>query len=838
MSRPIRTVLLISLIGLCLVGGMTTTKATTALIVNSTTDVVDANPGNGVCETVPGNNVCTLRAAIQEANALPGADTIYLPSGTYTLNIPGDYENASVSGDLDLTHDLTITGADASSTIIDGGALDRIFDVISAASATISDVTIQNGMAGEGGGAIRVRVTGKLLLKQAIIQNNIAPYGGGIENSGGITTVVDSTIQGNRATYSVSGDGGGINNVLDRSLGFITEPSLTLANVIVSDNIAAGSGGGVATMLGTVHISNSLVRDNTATVNGGGIGVVHAGVYGRGARVYVTNTTVSGNVVTIHFGGGLFNTDTLILTNVTVSENVASVGGGIFGIAWLKNTLLANNHGTTGDGPNCNGSIISQGHNLIQNSLHCFLEGDLTGNLLDVDAQLGPLHDNGGSTLTYALLPGSPAIDAGSPAGCTDSAGELILQDQRGITRPQDGNNDGTARCDIGAYELASASDISTPTSTSAATPSPSPTQSPTATATPAPTSCLAYGVADVGSAASQFFTLDARTITIRNLGPRQENADIEAVALHPATNELFTTTGSDGSQDGYLFHFDYGSNTLTAIGATGYSKVNALAFRPSDDSLWGWVADQGLIQINPSTGASRLIHRASGDSSAMAWSADGTQLYVASGTQLWAYNPLSDALTTLGANFPSTSIVLSMRSDGRLLGGVEHDHILALFLYDLARRQVVARTTIPVPYDDLEAITWPGVCADALMSDVPALALSSVDRGAPESYFPLHATGFTPRAAVTLTVNSARIGTATADAGGKLLFTLHFNTQAAPGVYAINAREQPAAGTAVGATWGAETQVIVDIAAAQLPRSSDVLVVDGTLAVYLPLVR
>jgi streptogramin lyase len=370
---------------------------------------------------------------------------------------------------------------------------------------------------------------------------------------------------------------------------------------------------------------------------------------------------------------------------------------------------------------------------------------------------------------------------------------------------------------------------------TSAPTASP---PSPTAPPTPLPSSCLAYGVADLGSATSQFFTLDPRTTAIRDLGSPQEDADIEAVALVSTTNELFAATGSNGSQDGYLFHFDRASDTLTAIGATSFSKVNALAFRPSDGSLWGWVADQGLIKINPDMGASTLVHPAHGDSSAIAWSADGAQLYITNSTKLWVYDPVLDVLTTLGDNFPTTSIVLSVGANGQLLGGVEHDQTLILFLYNVARRQVVARTTIPVPYDDLEAIAWPGACADVMVSDVPALGLSSVDRGAPESFFPLHATGFSPGAGVTLTVNGARIGTATADAGGELLLTLHFNTQAAPGVYAINASEQPATSAANRATWGAETQVTVDPAAPQLPRSGDALVVDGTLAVYLPLIR
>ena len=111
MSRSIHAILLISLLGVCLAGGITTTGATTALIVNSTTDMVDANPGNGVCETAPGNNVCTLRAAIQESNALAGADSITLPAGTYILGIAGDGEDASATGDLDIIGDLTINGA-------------------------------------------------------------------------------------------------------------------------------------------------------------------------------------------------------------------------------------------------------------------------------------------------------------------------------------------------------------------------------------------------------------------------------------------------------------------------------------------------------------------------------------------------------------------------------------------------------------------------------------------------------------------------------------------------------------------------------------------------------
>ena len=138
-------------VALALLGALAQPSGAATFTVNSTADFVDANPGNGVCETAPGNGVCTLRAAIQEANALAGADTIILPAGTYTLGIPGPDEDAAATGDLDITGDLAITGAGAATTIVDGGGLDRVFE-IHGATVQISGVTIRNGFATSGTG--------------------------------------------------------------------------------------------------------------------------------------------------------------------------------------------------------------------------------------------------------------------------------------------------------------------------------------------------------------------------------------------------------------------------------------------------------------------------------------------------------------------------------------------------------------------------------------------------------------------------------------------------------------------------------------------------------------
>jgi uncharacterized repeat protein (TIGR01451 family) len=141
------------------------------------------------------------------------------------------------------------------------------------------------------------------------------------------------------------------------------------------------------------------------------------------------------------------------LNNVTVTDNTASgEGGGLYvglgNTVHVANSILAGNESSSSPAlsPDCSGTLISQGYNLIQDSTGCFIGGDTTGNLTGKDALLDPLNDNGGPTLTHALLPGSPAIDAGNPAGCTDHLGGLLLVDQRGMPR--------SGRCDIGAYEL------------------------------------------------------------------------------------------------------------------------------------------------------------------------------------------------------------------------------------------------------------------------------------------------------------------------------------------------------------------------------------------------
>ena len=205
--------------------------AAAAFTVADTVDRVDTNPGDGVCATSAGP--CGLRAAIQEANALAGPDTITLPAGTFSITIASlpDTLIDPANGDFDITGPLTITGAGPGLTIIDGGtppgglapevrALDRLFDVHpTAVSTTISGLTLQEGYAEGDGGAVRFGEydplllppnSGKLRLENVdIVDSYASGYGGGVQVVGRARLeLVDSTLSGNGA----SAGGAAVNN--------------------------------------------------------------------------------------------------------------------------------------------------------------------------------------------------------------------------------------------------------------------------------------------------------------------------------------------------------------------------------------------------------------------------------------------------------------------------------------------------------------------------------------------------------------------------------------------------------------------------------------------------
>ena len=366
--------------------------------VDSTDSTADVNLGDSVCEDGAGN--CTLRAAVQEASALGGQNTINLPAGTYDLTYI-----------ITIKSDLAIVGAGAAGTIVVGdGNSFTVFDILSGTVA-ISDLTAQDGDQG-------------------------------ISNDGTVT-LTNVTVDGGNPP---NGQRGGINN----------RGTLTLINSTVRDNFSYSFGAGIFNGMGaTLTLINSTVSGNSTGLesDGGGIYNDYTG------NVTLINSTVSGNEAD-NKGGGIYNSDgTLTLINSTVSNNEARSYGGIANEVYFEdagvfmiNTIVAQNTAT--EGPDCGfyGPLTSQDYNLIGNGRDCdFIaaSGDLVGtDESPIDPLLGPLQDNGGPTETHALLEGSPAIDAIPVADCNDTFDVPITADQRGVTKPQ-----GPA-CDMGAFEL------------------------------------------------------------------------------------------------------------------------------------------------------------------------------------------------------------------------------------------------------------------------------------------------------------------------------------------------------------------------------------------------
>jgi CSLREA domain-containing protein len=353
--------------------------------VTKTADTLD-----GACDLD-----CSLREAIVAANATPGADTILLGPGTYTLTRAGADEEAAATGDLDVTDDLAVVGAGASSTVIDGGGIDRIFDIAADHHVDLLGMTLRNGRA-VGGGAIR---------------------------NFGHLTIAKSTLTGNATT----------------AFGF--------GGAILSDGQAS------------LVVTDSAIANNTADGGGGGLAL-------GAAESTLRNVTISGNRSVTDFGGGLyvFSDGKATLSNATITGNRAARGGGgvlVENSAFVSvdqptfsNTIVAGNVAPAN--PDCAGDAVSAGFNLVGVGDGCIAfrpaANDVVGTgTTPLDPKLGPLGANGGPTPTQALLPGSPAIDAGSTAA-PGAAGACEPVDQRGQARPADGTGHGP-RCDIGAFE-------------------------------------------------------------------------------------------------------------------------------------------------------------------------------------------------------------------------------------------------------------------------------------------------------------------------------------------------------------------------------------------------
>jgi CSLREA domain-containing protein len=439
------TLIHVSICVLLLAGPVTAATFT----VNSTVDLPDVAAGDGVCNTgnstAMGQAECTLRAAIQESNASPAfpSEQISVPPGFYTLT----------AGPLDITSSLFLIGSGAESTIVDGNGVSRIFFISNPGTnpiVNISNVTIRNGQGNiDFGTGIRIRPGSTLNLVGSIVRDNRSAVGGvGITNEGSLT-IIRSTVRDNQVT----GGGGGV----------------------------TGTGGGILNSSGAnMRILESTIHSNRG-IRGGGIS--------NSGHLDITNTTISGNVASA--GGGIRNSISGIvnISFSTITDNEAGfesgepeenrVGGGILNFEKVNigNSIVTGNR----DGrllsdpllsPDCFseapfGFTSFRGNFVGVINTNCDFRDTIFGApptfdtvgtaASPVDAQLTSLGNNGGPTRTHGLLSVSPVIDQGT--GITSATFfDCPQTDQRGFPRPVDGDSDGNAYCDAGAFEFGSVS--------------------------------------------------------------------------------------------------------------------------------------------------------------------------------------------------------------------------------------------------------------------------------------------------------------------------------------------------------------------------------------------
>jgi|GEM_PF-1967187 len=400
--------------------------------INVTT-TIDENNGTGDL---------SLREAIIQANTSPEENLVIerivlSPGQTYKLTLAGLEEDNSATGDLDILSSgrVEISVSGNGKATIDGGSIDRIFDVKEGGFLDLKNIVVTGGASIYGAGIATSPDSNLYITDSAIIDNITsglssgisAGYGIGIYSRGNVT-IENSSISGNEGT----GDGGGI--------GIGEGSNVVITKSLISNNEITGDGGGIFNQ-GGLNITNSTISSNVANgrVRGGGGygGGINNDGYINLNSATITNNESSGYIDARNSGGGIYNSIALgnVPNKVELSNSIIAANKNRDGIADdIVNDL----------------NITSQGYNLIGNATGLESIFNVTGDQIGsetfpLDPELGPLVDNGGATQTHTLLAGSPAIDKGS----TDAP----TQDQRGMDR--------VGQPDIGAYEYQAKTDIS-----------------------------------------------------------------------------------------------------------------------------------------------------------------------------------------------------------------------------------------------------------------------------------------------------------------------------------------------------------------------------------------
>jgi len=381
-------------------------------------------------------------------------DTLAIAAASDTINFDASLAGTTIhlASTITLSQDVTIDGSALTVPVTisgdsnsDGVGDVQILNINSGVTVVLDSLIFAKGRATSNtSGAIED--AGTLTINNSTFADNYADNGGGaIFSYGPILTITNSTF-----TRNISAYGGGALQAVNTT---------NISNSTFSYNSNSNSlGGGALYSAGTLTVANSTFTHNSSTTHAGGIDVVNgtATITGStfdhnsaagGASIAietgtatVSNSTFASNTTT-GIAGGIYNNGTLNLYNSTFSDNSAVVGTDVanFGTLTFANNIMANT--VSGSGLSCYNvaTIGTNTNNLIEDT------SPTCSPALSGDPMLDTLADNGGPTQTIALLPGSPAIDAGNDPTC--AADPVSNLDQRGVTRPVG------AHCDLGAVE-------------------------------------------------------------------------------------------------------------------------------------------------------------------------------------------------------------------------------------------------------------------------------------------------------------------------------------------------------------------------------------------------
>ncbi|MFW9257253.1 beta strand repeat-containing protein [Nostoc sp. CALU 546] len=445
-----------------------------SITVNDTGDADDGDANNGIT---------TLREAINLANATPGDDVITF-GGVFTDNTPDVI--TLTSGQLTITDDLTILGTGSSLLTVSGNNASRVFEI----SGLVTDVSIDGlAIANGNDSGIKTNNNAILSLTNSTVSDNT---GSGIFNETYTNvSLTNSTVSDNTGSGIFNGGYSNLsisNSTVSGNTGsgiFNEGGTVSLTNSIVSSNTESGIFNtitGIPPFIlnpGNIRLTNSTVSGNTKTgiynrdsilwlnnstvSNNTGSGISNLSIQDEyifsSSSATLTNSTVFGNTNTTE-GGGIYNNDALTLINTTITNNTADSnadgtgdGGGVFndgGTITVGNSIIAGNFDNSTSSnitPDVAGSFSDSGNNLVGNNTGStgLTTSTLVGtNASPINPQLSPLQNNGGATLTQALLAGSPAIDAGNNSlvsASTDQRGPGFDRISNGVV-------------DIGAYEV------------------------------------------------------------------------------------------------------------------------------------------------------------------------------------------------------------------------------------------------------------------------------------------------------------------------------------------------------------------------------------------------